>query len=378
MDLKTLILLLENKIKSKDFVLPYNSKSLDASTIQNLNQNLSPESLENIISEILNQNVTSFVQNTESQYQIDQIEPGNNNIYTKSSLGLSNVSNTTSLENIISETLILKNTEQNKITEELENQEQHTEIWNKNYHVSKEPLNSVGEKKNMLLLNFLMFSNKQVIEYVKIFSFSTDFHTITSSYNQLINFLGYYKISSIFLDGIDEFAIVLNYFKKDLSNTYYTFLHIDYNSGLNQLIASNKISSQIDYLEVVDNLDKSQQEFSTENEKILEKSNNEINNLISQKRQRKIILSGLLMLGSYVILAKTGMPLMALTKLLFSPSSINISDSSNLSQIEMGPFDSSLQNIKPQDGLFSENKNIRFRDLYDLALKILYKKLNSI
>ena len=60
MDLKTLILLLENKIKTKDFILPYNSKSLDSTTIQNLNQNLSQENLEKIISDILKQNVSNF------------------------------------------------------------------------------------------------------------------------------------------------------------------------------------------------------------------------------------------------------------------------------------------------------------------------------
>ena len=159
--LKTLILLLENKIKSKDFVLPYNSKSLDASTIQNVNQNLSQESLEKIISEILNQNVTSFVQNT---------NPDLKHLNAVTDLD-QNLKNLTTIESGANNLMGIEPTAAFKIHEGF---------------CAQGVENS--EQKNMLLLNFLMFSNKQVIEYVKIFSFSTDFQTITSSYNQLINF----------------------------------------------------------------------------------------------------------------------------------------------------------------------------------------------
>lgn len=354
MDLKTLILLLENKIRTKDFILPYNSKSLDASTIQTLNQNISQENLEKLISEILNQNVTDILIEDFNDHETPKI-------------------NQPALTNDVSETSqTQRSTYSNNTTNKLNNLGAFDELTK-----FKEL------KKNVLLLNFLSFSNEQVIEYVKIFSFSNDLLTVTTSYNQLINFLGYYKISSFFLNGVDEFSIILSYFKKDLLEAYYTFLHLDYNSGLNQLVISNKITSEHDYLEVVENLDKSQKEFVNENEKILEKSNNQFNDLINQKRQRKIILSGLLMLGSYALLAKTGLPILTfsqIAKFLISP----------LSGGEMGPDsafgDTDFSSNTRTDfnglksGLNSESSSgsIRFRDVYDLSLKILYKKLITI
>lgn len=219
MDLKTLILLLENKIKTKDFILPYNSKSLDASTIQTLNQNLSSESLEKMISQILQQNVNSVI-------KPDLYSCADKNI----SKGLTESHRLTSNNNIGQNLSALPSSEPNgeygeygeqsplggslaTCTEKIKNLTNDEINYSENLKLdftdpSIEIFNGLSNK-NTLLFNFLMFSNKQVLEYVKTFSGAgyslgsssldpINFTNIANSYNQLINFLGYYKISFLY------------------------------------------------------------------------------------------------------------------------------------------------------------------------------------
>lgn len=368
MDLKNLLLLLENKLKNKDYVLPYNSNSTDASTIQNLNQELTAEELEHIIIEIVNKNVKTFLLKDDNT--VDTVDMGVES--------LKNENNDTSQQPITSLNQWAEIGGPTTVTTVSDNDN------NLNGLIGNKKINYLSatthflKNKNLLLFNFLMFSNENVINYVKTFSQSTDLLTITSSYKELINFLGYYKISTLFLDGVDEFSTILSYFKNDLKLSYYAFLHNQFESNFSEILQSNKQIGQLEYKTVVENLEKSQQDFTNENEKILDKSNNQFDNLISQKRNRKIILSGLLLLGSYAILAKTGIPFFQLTKLLCSSTGFGLGNSPVLQGLEGAPDFKTFSENNNSDFTKVEKGIIRFRDIYDLSLKVLYKKLISI
>jgi hypothetical protein len=361
MDLRELTSILEKKLKDKDYTLPYTSSSSDSSTLQTINNNLDKTQIQQLLTEIINKNVQVILNDGEAEH-VD-----NNSIENK---------------NIAMDTNMLEGV---KATEQQLEQSQ---------QISSNP--AFFKNKNLLLYNFLNFSNENVIKYVKDFSLSNDLILINYSYKELINFIGYYKISSFLFDDIDDFKILIDFFRKDLLTAYYAYLHNQFDTGFNEIVNSSKKISQIEYTEVLEDLEKSQQNFQNENEKIVENGNNKINSLIAhttQLRNRKIILSGFLLLGSYMVLAKTGLtavPFYQLSKLLFSSDhaffGINSANGllNNFSQL----YD---KNASPSSELFSSQNyktseisnhsgnhgvsNIRFRDVYDLAIKILYKKL---